>query len=284
MSASYRRRGRRGSTCRARRRSREIGSFGFVTRFFARLGDAQLALLASVVLFGLAAWPLALVSVPPLQDLPNHLAAITVIEHPERYPDFVSNGFLKTNTALFAWLYFAGRAVGLQLAARLFVLLVLAATALVLPRLVLELTGSRRRTIVASLFAWPFVHNWFVSMGMLDYALGVPLSLFALLLLHRQMQRFTWPRAAAIAVVAVATWYAHVFTLMVVLMLAAIHAATRGSWGERARAAKATAPLAPAALLVAISLYKHMTEPGGAMHGFVSLAQQIPPWELVYNL
>ena len=37
------------------------------------------------------------------------------------------------------------------------------------------------RMLVASLFAWPMVHNWFVSMGMLDFAIALPLSLALLL-------------------------------------------------------------------------------------------------------
>ena len=75
----------------------------------------------------------------------------------------------------------------------------------------------------ATFFAWPFVHNWFVSMGMLDFALGVPLSLYALLLLSRQQRAWSWPRAAGIAGVAVATWYAHVFALMVAHLLVGVH-------------------------------------------------------------
>ena len=49
-----------------------------------------------------------------------------------------------------------------------------------------RLTGSRKRMLVASLFMWPMVHNWFVSMGMLDFALAVPLSLGLLLAIDRQ--------------------------------------------------------------------------------------------------
>ena len=112
----------------------ELGAPTLARRFlvwFWNLTNAQLALVLSVGLFSLAAWPLALTEVPPLQDLPNHLAAITVIKNPGRYPEFVFNGFMKTNTALFAWLYFVGNVVGTKVAARLFVALVLAANALV---------------------------------------------------------------------------------------------------------------------------------------------------------
>src|SRR5215831_12567849 len=96
----------------------------------SRLNDRQLALAVSAVLFAVGAWPLALTQVPPYQDLPNHLAAVTVIEHPAQYPEFVFNGFFKTNTALFAWLCVVGKMVGPLVAARLFALLVLGANAL----------------------------------------------------------------------------------------------------------------------------------------------------------
>ena len=49
----------------------------------SRLGDAQLATVASVVLFVLGGRGRSLLTkLPPLQDLPNHLAAITVIQGP----------------------------------------------------------------------------------------------------------------------------------------------------------------------------------------------------------
>src|SRR4051812_26162638 len=187
------------------------------------LTERQLALLVSGVLFVLAAWPIALTEVPPYQDLPNHLAAITVIEHPEQYPEFVFNGFFKTNAALFAWLYLVGKLVGVNMASRLFALMVLGANAFVIPRFVLALTGSRRRMVIASLFAWPMIHNWFVSMGMLDFALAVPLSLATLVLLDKHRREPTLARGALISGLAFVTWYAHVFPLLVVHMLVGLH-------------------------------------------------------------
>ena len=63
------------------------------------------------------------------------------------------------------------------------------------PQFVLEMTHSRKKLVVASFFMWPMIHNWFVSMGMLDFALGVPMSLFTLMLLERQRKAWSWPRA-----------------------------------------------------------------------------------------
>jgi len=281
--------------------SSALGLFGRVRDAFARATDRQLALAMSVTLFALAAWPLALVEVPPYQDLPNHLAAVTVITHPERYPEFVSNGFLKTNAALFTWLYFVGKVVGVKVAAKLFALLVLAANALVLPRFVLHFT-NRRTMLVAGLFVWPMIHNWFVSMGMLDFAMGVPLALILLMLLDRRRTAPTWANGALVLATTLLTWYAHVFALMVANLLVAVHLVSLGvrtvrpreGADERARrdgraawlreAQRLIVPQLPAITLMLVSVYQHVTEPVGKMTGYVSTGQLLPPWELAYNL
>ena len=247
--------------------------------------DRHLALLVSAALFVVGAWPLALTEVPPYQDLPNHLAAVTVIENPGRYPEFVFNGFLKTNAALFAWLVVVGKVVGTKLAARLFALMVLAANAIVLPRFVLAITGSRKRMLVASLFVWPMVHNWFVSMGMLDFALSVPLSLGLLLAIDRQRRSPTLLNAVVVTGLGAATWYAHVFPLLVVHMLVFIEAMRAPSWKERATAFRAMAlPLLPVTALVGISLVEHLRDNVGPISALVHEHNIIPPWELAYNM
>lgn len=249
------------------------------------LTDGQLALLVSAVLFVVSAWPLALTEVPPYQDLPNHLAAVTVIEHPERYPEFVFNGFWKTNAALFAWLYVVGKVTGAKLAARLFALLVLAANAFVLPRVVLAFTGSRGRMLVASLFMWPMVHNWFVSMGMLDFALAVPLSLGLLVALDRQRRAPTFGNGVLVAALGAVTWYAHVFPLLVVHMLVGIEALQGRTWRDRFATARAMlVPLAPITALVTLSLYQHLSDTVGPMTGFIDHRKTLPAWELGYNM
>lgn len=247
--------------------------------------DRHLALLVSAALFVIGAWPLALTQVPPYQDLPNHLAAVTVIENQARYPEFVFNGFFKTNAALFAWLFLVGKLVGTQLAARLFALMVLAANAVVLPRFVLALTGSRKKMLVASLFMWPMIHNWFVSMGMLDFALSVPLSLGVLLAIDRQRRAPSLANALLVVGLGAATWYAHVFPLLVVHMLVFIEAARAPAWKERAAALKAMAlPLLPVTALVMLSLVEHLRDNVGPMSAFVHHHKMAPPWELAYNL
>jgi hypothetical protein len=247
--------------------------------------DQHLALLVSAALFVIGAWPLALTEVPPYQDLPNHLAAVTVIQNLERYPEFVFNGFFKTNAALFAWLFVVGKVVGTKLAARLFALMVVGANAFILPRFVLALTGSRKRMLVASLFMWPMVHNWFVSMGMLDFALSVPLSLGLLLAIDRHRRSPTLLNGLFVTFVGAATWYAHVFPLLVVSMLVVIEAARAPSWKERFDSLRRmVVPLVPVTGLVAMSIILHLRDNVGPMSAFIHHHVMVAPWELAYNL
>ncbi len=249
------------------------------------LADSQAALVVGAALFLLGAWPLALTEVPPYQDLPNHLATLTVIENLKSYPEYVFNGFFKTNAALFTWLHFVGQAVGVKLAARLFALLTLALNAFIIPRFVLRLTGSRQRMILASLFAWPMVHNWFVSMGMLDFAIAVPLSLAVLLAVKRQRENPTVGNGLAIVGLGVLTWYAHVFPLLVVHLLVFIESVVQTSWRARFRAARSMGlPLLPITGLALVSIAHQVSDAVGPMTGFKNLKKLLAPWELAYNL
>lgn len=275
-----------GSRAQAGRR-REAGErslVGRVRKAVEGLSDDRLALAVSTCLFVLAAWPLLLTSVPPYQDLPNHMAAVTVIRHPEVYPEFISNGFLKTNSALFFWLYAVGRWIGVAHAAQLFTVIVLALNAIVLPRFVLTVAG-RRAMWTSAFFVWPMIHNWFVSMGMLDFALGVPLSLTLMLLAHGQKSKPSRARGVAIFLVSIATWYAHVFTLMIACLLLLIEWAQKSRGAERWQHLGRVAPwLLPAALLVSWSLVVHVTEPIGEMTGYVATGKLLATWELFYNM
>jgi hypothetical protein len=276
---------------RVRRVGAQLGAFS-IGRL--RLSDRQVALGLSLVLFAVGAWPLVLVEVPPYQDLPNHLATLTVIEHIKAYPEYVFNGFFKTNALLFAWLYFSAKVLGLKLAARIFAGVTLAANALVIPQFVLQLTRSRTKMIAASLFAWPLVHHWFVSMGMLDFAIGVPLSLALLLSLERYRRvlaeaspfsRAGLGAGAAVVGFGFATWYAHVFPLLVVHLLVAVEALRQpGARTKWKTLWTFGLPLLPASLLTVASLTQHVRDVVTPMAGIVDFDRFIAPWELVYNL
>ncbi len=245
--------------------------------------DRRLATTLSAALFVSFAWPIFFLDIPPYQDLPGHLATVTVLRHPELYPEFASNGWFKANAALVAWTYFVGNAIGIKLAARVFVLGTLAANALILPRFVLHF-GGRRRMLVSAPFAWPMVHNWFVSMGMLNFALSVALALGMLMLLDGQRRAPTLGRGMTIALLGVVMGYTSGVPLLGVGALVAVEIVSRPSWKDRREAARRLAPpLVPATLLVAFAVVQHATETGGRHYGVVGDVRYDAPLEIVYN-
>ena len=135
---------------------------------FAGLSDARLTWLVAFGLFALAAWPLLLVPLPPLQDLPNHVATAHIVAHLDLYPQYAFNGLFKSNALLTLWFYGLG-GHGLFGAARAFTAVVLAVNAIALPLFVLRFAG-RSRLLVATLFVWPLVHSFSVAMGFLNFA------------------------------------------------------------------------------------------------------------------
>ena len=209
------------------------------------------------------------------------MATATIIANPELYPEFVFNGFLKTNAALVAWLVFVGKVVGTKWAAKTFVLVTLAANAFVLPRFVLAL-ADRRRMLVSSLFIAPMIHNWWVSMGMLNFALSIPLSLELIVQLDRQRASPTLGRGIAVVLLSLVTWLTHSIPLLIVMFLVFVHVLLRGSWRERlAEARSLLVPLLPAAVLVAFVMLRHVLGTASSNAGVVESIEFEPPaWEL----
>jgi hypothetical protein len=237
----------------------------------------------SFVLFALSTWPLLLVELPPYQDLPNHLATVTILEHPSLYPELVFNGFLKTNAAMTAWVHFGGRWIGPIAATRAFVVLVLAVSAYAFPRLLLELRGPRAM-LVGSFFLVPMVHNWFVSMGMLDFSLALALALLTIVRMQRQRANPTLGGALALATLAILTWYSHVFPLLVVHLVAAIEVLVV-AFGKRFAEAVALVknivlPILPATALTLAAVVRHFGD-AGAVDAYT---WHPTPADLLYNL
>ena len=228
--------------------------------------DRRCWLAIGAALFVLAAWPLLLVELPPLQDLPNHVASAYIVHHLDRYPDLVFNGFWKSNSLLARWLdLWPDR--DLLCGARIFVAIVLAANAFGLPWFVLQVAG-RRAMITASLVIWPLVHGFFLSMGMMNFAIGLPLALVVLVALDRQRTRPSVARAIAIIALGFASWYVHPFPLIVVgglAVLAWLEARRRGADGSSVRAGVIMLlPLVPVAALVVGTALQHLVKAEGA--------------------
>lgn len=248
-------------------------------RWLAALSDRALGFAIGATLFVLSAWPIVLVELPPFQDLPNHLASAYIVNHLDRYPDYVFNGFWKSNSLFGLWLsLFSDH--DLLAGARSFVALAIAANAFVLPWLVLQLAG-RRSMVIASLVLWPLVHSFFLSMGMLNFTIAFPLSLVLLVMLGRQRAAPSTPRAIAIVVLSFVVWYAHPFPLVVIGLLCLVEVGVQPGWRARLRSAIATLlPLAPIGVFLFGTALHHLIKvegvPLSATKGIVFLM----PWEL----
>ena len=248
----------------------------------SRLSNVTLTLAVASLLFALSAWPLTLVELPPLQDLPNHLAAAHIAAHLDIYPEYVSNGLFKSNSLLTLWLWLLG-GHGLLGAARAFTAVVIALNALALPIFVLRFAG-RRHLLVAMLFAWPLVHGFFLSMGMLNFACAFALSLLLLVVLESQRRRPSVARGVGIALLSGVLWYAHPFPLLVVGGLLALDIAFRPSWRERGGAAVALlSPLVPVGTLVVFTALHHLVKADGAPSSASSAFAFLTPWEILWH-
>jgi hypothetical protein len=248
----------------------------------AEVSDARWLGFVALTLFVTAAWPLLLVDLPPFQDLPNHVATAHIIAHPDVYPQFAFNGFFKSNSLLTLWLHlFGGR--GLLAATRVFTAIVLATSALALPLFVLHFCG-RRRMLVASLFVWPLVHGFFVSMGMLNFSFSFALSLILLTVLDRQRERPTAWRALTIAALAGVLWYAHPFPLAIAGALVALDVVRRPTWRGRITAGVALLlPLAPAGLLSLVAAQHHLVKVERSSAAAATFSY-LNPWEIAAHL
>lgn len=244
------------------------------------LSDRACVAIAGAVLFALSAWPLLLVELPPFQDLPNHLASAHIAEHLDLYTDFAFNGFAKSNSLLTLFLHLAGDD-HLIAAGKLFTAIILALGSFALPYFTLHFVG-RQRMVVAMLLGWPLVHNFYLVMGMMNFAFAVPLSLVLVVVLDRQRRAPTIARGVAISLLAAGVWYAHPFPLLVVGMLAVVEALRQPTWRARVQLGIALlAPLVPIGLLVVGTALQHVIKATGAPSTAASGYAFLTLWELV---
>jgi len=169
---------------------------------------------AGLILWLLAVWPLFVVKQLPHEDLPGHVAAAYVTDHPAAYPEYIAAHGLRTNSAFLEWLHVASPSLGYMGSARIFVIAVLAITAMGYAFL-FRVVGGRRRMWLASAFAIPLIQHWFVVMGMLNFSLSFGICLWILGLLVMQRQTWSGVRSAWIAALCAVAWIAHTFPLLV---------------------------------------------------------------------
>jgi hypothetical protein len=178
-------------------------------------GDADVARrLLSLVFFGavaLTVWPLCSTRYLPIEDLPQHLAAIRVLHsyHDARF-DFARYFELDLfGTQYLAYYLLAdGLAylVDLELGNRIIVV----ACAMATPYALRYLLRALDRPEWLALFALPLTYNAHLILGFINFLMAIPLALFGLGLAVRQHSAPSFARSVGLSLVALLAFFSHV--------------------------------------------------------------------------
>ena len=203
----------------------------------------QLVFFAAVVL---AVWPLFRRGYLPIEDLPQHLAAVRVLHsyHDlhygfERY--FELQLFRTQYLAYYVLCDWLSYVMDLELANRVLMI----ASAMATPYALWYLLRALGRSPWLALFALPLTYNAHLILGFVNFLIAIPLALFGLGLAVRQHMAPTRRRAAALAVVGVVCFLAHVVPFALLALGCALIALDRAP----AVVWKRLLPLLPAALV-----------------------------------
>ena len=167
-------------------------------------------LLFAALAFGAAA-PVWLVAHPPIQDLPQHLAAIRVlVDHGDpalHFADYFDVELLRTQyLAWYLAAYLLAHLVGVQAANTLLLTLALVGTPYALRLLLRELGRDQR----LALFVLPLLWNAHLILGFLNFIAAIPLALLGLALAVRLRRGPSRRDEIALGIVALVTFYMHV--------------------------------------------------------------------------
>ncbi|MCG8554157.1 MAG: hypothetical protein MJD61_02540 [Proteobacteria bacterium] len=206
----------------------------------------------------LSALPLWLVPYPPIQDLPQHLAAIRVL-HSYADPAFGFERLFDIELLRTQYLtyYLAAHLLsflcGVTTANKILVTLVVCSTPYAM-RGLLSAIGKDPRLCV---FVLPLVYNAHLVLGFFNFLAAIPLALYGLALAARQHRSGSHAGSVALACVALLTFYTHVVPFG---FLAAGAVLLSLGGGGRTRRARLLWPLLPALLG---ALVWSLTSPAG---------------------
>jgi hypothetical protein len=145
----------------------------------------------------------------PLQDLPQHMAAISVLRRLPFSPELGEYFTATLSRTQYLLVYLLGvplsYVAGVEGAGKLLAALTVVALPYAL-RFVLRRTGGDER--LATL-AWPLAWNPQMMLGFLNFLLGVPIALVALGLFADPVARLERRRQLLLAMLALAVFYAH---------------------------------------------------------------------------
>jgi hypothetical protein len=191
-------------------------------------------------------WPLGAARYAPIEDLPQHLAAIRVL-HSYGDASFALQPYfelaLRQTQYLAYYLLADGLAylIDLELANRLLVVASVAA----IPYALAYLLGALGRDRVLALFALPLTYNAHLILGFINFLMAMPAMLIGLGLCAEQCRAATRGRGIALGLVATFCFFCHVVPFAFLLLGAVLLCVQR----SLRQTAVLLAPLAPALLI-----------------------------------
>lgn len=218
------------------------------------------------------AWPLWAVEIPPIQDLPQHLAAIRVLhDHGDPALGFARYFDVELGRTQYLAYYLAADLLAWPLGVERANRVLLTAAIVGTPYALRALLRAVGRSGWLALLALPLTWNAHLVLGFLNFVAAIPLAFAALAVAarDRRAEAPSWRRGAALAGLLVLAFYTHVvpfaFAALGTALLAvegrgllARDAAARGAaWRDTGRR---LAPLAPAAVAGAVWTF---TSPAG---------------------
>jgi len=221
-----------------------------------RLGGLWEALFALAVLS--TTLPLFAARYVPIQDLPQHVAAVRVLSDYSE-PALAFERFFVTDVFATQYLsvYLLASALASVFGALLACKLVLAIAMLSLPYALRALLGELGKPRSFALLALPLAHSVHLVLGFVNFLAGLPLLAFGLALALGLARSPSRARTLGLAAVALVCFYTHVIPFGVLALGASLVAiATRSAAGAR----RVLLPLAPSALAALVWLF---TNPAG---------------------
>jgi hypothetical protein len=245
----------------------------------------------SVVFAALAigcVFPLFYVRYLPIEDLPQHVAAVRIL-HDFHDPSLGFSRFFELDLLHTQYLayYLAADLLAYVVDVELANKLLCAAALIATPYAARGLLQALGKDSRLALLTFPLAYNAHLILGFFNFVAAIPLSLYGVTLALRQRRAYSRGRALLLSLIAVLCFYSHVvpFALMVVgIVLVSMSLDWR-------RSAAALVPLLPSALCALVWLGSSpagratLTAAGGAQRGpkpeFMparAALEQVPRW------
>jgi hypothetical protein len=158
-----------------------------------------------------AALPLWLVRWPPIQDLPQHLAAVRILADYDvpslGFSEFFTVELLRTQYLAY---YLAARGLAAFTSVLVANKLLVSASIIGAPYAMRALLRALGRDERPALFVLPLTWNAHLLLGFFNFIAAIPLCLVGLALAVRLRRAWSTPRALGLAAVALLTFYTHV--------------------------------------------------------------------------